>query len=53
MKRILSKHISEIIKKENEMNLAQSGWVSNEIKVTNPLILMQLPYSRMGFICMY
>ena len=31
MGRILNEHISEILKKENEMNLAQSGWVSNKL----------------------
>ena len=31
MKKILHKHLSEILNKEKDMNLAQSGWVSNKI----------------------
>ena len=29
MKKVISKHLLEILDKENDMNLSKSGWISN------------------------
>ena len=33
MKKVISKHLLEILDKEKDMNLSSSGWISNKLIV--------------------
>lgn len=44
MKKVISKHLIEIIEKEKEMNLARSGWISNK------LILIDITFHKINLL---
>ena len=44
MKKVISKHLIEIIEKEKEMNLSRSGWISNK------LILIDITFHKINLL---